>query len=117
MKLFFTIAAALLVVGLIGWATVDSTGFRHTFAGYSNEEIEQTKLKFDTTQAQIQNRLDERLLETKIRLVELVLGEAAAGKYEMCHKYPPTTKQHKADCQKLDERVAKIEAQQAKDPW
>jgi hypothetical protein len=75
-------------------------------------------MEFQTQIAEVNHDLDQRLLDAKKRLVELRYGEATAAKYELCHKYPPTTKQHQLECKKLDDRLARDDARhEKKNPW
>jgi hypothetical protein len=117
MKLVLQISAAALVVGLIGWGVSDPTGFRHKFWGYSQEEQKAAWQEVDDTIDRSKRELDERLLEAKIRTVELRYGDAAASKYRLCHTYPPETKQHQLECKRLDDQLARDDAKDAKHPW
>lgn len=117
MKLILSIAAAILVAVAVGWSAVDYDGFRHTFAGYNQREIDHAQLELRTQISRSNRELDDRLLETQIRHVELTLGEAAASTYRLCHAYPPTTPQHKAKCKRIDDQLAKVEAEESRNPW
>jgi len=68
-------------------------------------------------QAKEKRILDERLLATKTEHVRLTLGEAAAAAYKLCQTYPPATEEHKAKCKQLDDRIAKMQTEEAKNPW
>lgn len=118
MKLVLSIAAGVFVAGMLIWWVSDPDGFRHKTIGYSQSEIDQSWDKVRTQEALVNRELDERLLEAKRRNVELRYGEAPAAKYELCHKYPPTTKQHQLECKKLDDQLARDDARdEKKNPW
>jgi hypothetical protein len=118
MKLVASIAAGGLIAGMLLWWMSDPYGFRHKLFGYSQAEINRSQMEFQTQVARVNRELDDRLLEAKKRNVELRYGEAAAAKYELCHKYPPTTKQHQLECKKLDDRLARDQARdEKKNPW
>jgi hypothetical protein len=118
MKLVLSIAAGVLIAGLLIWWMSDPNGFRHKLFGYSQSEIDQSWERVHAQEAEVHRELDERLLQAKIRHVELVYGEATAATYKLCHKWPPTTKQHQLECKKLDDRIARDDARDAKkNPW
>jgi len=69
------------------------------------------------TSARIRQQNEAQLLEAQTRLVSLRRGEAAAATYHLCHTHPPTTKEHQAECRRLDAQLAQDEANDAKHPW
>jgi len=121
MKLILIIAAGALLAGMIGWAAYDTDGFRHSLWGYSQAEQKKAWAEYQTTVARSNQRLDAELLESSTRVVTLRHGEAAGSKYRKCHSEPPTTKAHKAECERLDKQKARedaqFEAEQKKHPW
>jgi hypothetical protein len=118
MKFVLSIAVGVFIAGMLLWWMSDPDGFRHKLFGYSQSEIDQSWEKVRQQEAEVKHELDDRLLEAKTRTVELRYGEAAASKYNLCHKYPPTTKQHQLECQKLDDRLARDDARdEKKNPW
>ena len=116
-KIFVFIIAAILLSGLIGWAIYDPDDLRHKTIGYSEEEQKAAWNNVEKTQNEVLHELDARKLEAEIRLVELRRGEAAASRYRMCHTYPPTTKQHQLECERLDKQVRHDDAEADKHPW
>jgi hypothetical protein len=116
-KLVLQIAAGALLTALIVWWVADPDGFRHKLWGSSQAEIDQAWQEVDNTIAQSKREMDERLLEAKIHTVELRYGDAAASRYRLCHTYPPEAKQHQLECKRLDDRVARDDARDAKNPW
>ncbi len=117
MKLILKITAAILLAGLIGWAVVDFTSFRHTFAGYNKEEIEQAQHEYDRTRAEVQRGLDRQILDLRAKRVDYHFGEAAGATYRLCHEHPPETKKHQQECKRLDDQLAVMDAADAKHPW
>lgn len=115
MKQILFVAAGVLLAGLIGWAVADFDSFRHTFAGYSDQEIKQAEQDTDRAQAKVMGTLKRNTLEAEIRLAETRYGEGAL--YRLCHEYAPTTKQNKAKCRQLDDKMARADAEDAKHPW
>jgi hypothetical protein len=117
MKTFVLITAAILLAGLIGWAVYDPDDLLHKTIGYSDEEQKAAWDKVDKTQSEVLQSIEARKLEAGIRFVELKHGEAAASRYRMCHTYPPTTKQHQLECERLDKQFRRDEAEADKHPW
>ena len=60
---------------------------------------------------------DAELVEARAHMAELRYGDAAGSLYRLCHKYPPTTKEHQQKCKALDDRMARDDAKDAKHPW
>jgi hypothetical protein len=117
MKNLMIITVAVVLAGLFGWAVYDSADLRHKTIGYSEHEIHNSELELQTAIAKSNRDLDERLLEADIRLVELWYGPAAASRYRLSHTYPPTTKQHQLQCERLDKQFRSDSAKPDKDPW
>lgn len=115
MKQILFVAAGVLLAGLVGWAAVDFDSFRHPFAGYSDKEIKQAEQDTDLAQAKVMELLKHDTLEAEIGLAETRYGEGSL--YRLCHEYGPTTKQNKAKCKRLDEKMSRSDAEDAKHLW
>jgi hypothetical protein len=114
MKLILSVGVGVLMAGLLIWWIADPDGFRHKVWGYSQAEKDEAWQKVQNTQDEVKHDLDAQILASNIRIVELRYGEAAAATYKLCHTYPPTTKQHRLECKKLDDRLARDEARDTK---
>ena len=118
MKLILFLAAGVLLAAMLVRWIANPDGFRHNLWGYSQAEKDEAWEDVRRTKDAVKRDLDQQLLATKIRSVELRNGEAAAATYKLCHMYPPTTEQHQLECKKLDDRLARDEARDTKKkPW
>lgn len=99
MKSILTITVAILLAGLIGWAALDFTGLRHTFAGYSEEEQDEASRKFDTEIARAighpVNETAEQEHDRKVKFgsqaIETMYGKKSADRYRSCHPNVPAS--------------------------
>jgi hypothetical protein len=117
MKLILIIAAGVLLATMVGWAIYDSEGFRHATVGYSQDEQNRAAQQLQTAILESTRSLDADLLEAEVKLVTLRHGESTGARYRMCHTYPPTTKAHKLECERLDKQKARDDANDTKHPW
>lgn len=81
------------------------------------DRIDRAQREFETTIAKQKSDLDAELLAEDVKLVTLRHGEAAGRTYDLCHTFPPTTKAHKLECERLDKQKARDDANAEKHPW
>jgi hypothetical protein len=113
MKLVLQIAVGVLLAGVIGWMVVDFTSFRHTFVGYSQEEIKQSQEEFDRKVVEITGhplnetpaQVEARDLSYSLQAIEMMYGKKTADRYRDCHSPKTLTKEQQAWCTKMDKRL------------